>query len=317
MSHTSSQQATEFALLVKQLLATITLKEVSDQFPQNSPNTTLYRTFEGQSHDYVGQRVFGGQVLAQALMAASHTVDDDRPCHSLHGYFLRGGNIDLPVIYQVEVLRDGKSLSSRRINAMQFKTDKNNVLKADTIFSMIASFAPMEEGLEYQPKMPVYPPPEDLVAEQVLKKQFVDNVPDVLKERFMRRRHVQITPVKPRDPVHPKPMKPKQANWLCIPELGKQPFAIQQALLAFSSDFYLVGTALMSHGISFMNKGLQAASIDHSMHFHRPFNIENWMLYEMWSDNTAYAKGLNHGQFWQAGNLIATVQQEGLMRLRK
>jgi len=111
-------------------------------------------------------------------------------------------------------------------------------------------------------------------------------------------------------------MKPKQANWLRIRELGNQPVAIQQALLAFSSDFYLVGTGLMSHGVSFMTSGLQAASIDHSMHFHREFDLNDWLLYDMWSDTTSNAKGLNHGQFWQDGKLVATVQQEGLMRLR-
>jgi len=174
----------------------------------------------------------------------------------------------------------------------------------------------MEEGLEYQEDMPVYPPPEDLLAEQDLKEDYVGKVPEALKSRFMRRRHIEIKPVKPRDPIHPEPMKPKQANWLRIRELGNQPIAIQQALLAFSSDFYLVGTGLMSHGISFMTSGLQAASIDHSMHFHRHFDLNDWLLYDMWSDTTSNAMGLNHGQFWQDGKLVATVQQEGLMRLR-
>ncbi len=273
-------------------------------------------------------------------MAASLTVDagdgEQKPCHSLHGYFLRGGDISQPVLYQVQSLRDGRSLSARRVTAIQYKQDDSQNDKQDNtqnngqdnkqnqnappseqvIFSMIASFAPMEDGLEYQPEMPIYPPPEDLLTEQQLKELVVGKIPDGLKARFMRQRHVEIKPVKPRDPIHPTPMTPKQANWLRIPKLGQCTIAQQQALLAFASDFYLVGTGLMSHGVSFMTKGLQAASIDHSMHFHRPFDMNEWMLYDMWSDNTAHAKGLNHGQFWQAGNLIATVQQEGLMRLR-
>ena len=110
-------------------------------------------------------------------------------------------------------------------------------------------------------------------------------------------------------------MRPRQANWLRINGLKEQPVAIHQALLAFASDFYLVGTALMPHGLSFMTKGLQVASIDHSMHFHRPFDVSDWLLYDMWSDTTSHAKGLNHGQFWQDGRLVATTQQEGLMRL--
>ena len=292
------------AQLITELLATVALIEVSPD------------VFEGKSHDYVGARIFGGQVLAQAIMAAAHTLDEDKPCHSLHGYFLRGGDIDQPVIYQVRRLRDGRSLSARQVTAIQYKQVRGKPPVEQVIFSMITSFSSTEEGLEYQEDMPVYPPPEDLSTEQALKEGYVDKVPEALKARFMRRRHVEIKPVKPRDPIHPEPMKPKQANWLRIPELGKQPIAIQQALLAFSSDYYLVGTGLMSHGISFMTSGLQAASIDHSMHFHRPFDLNDWLLYDMWSDTTSNAMGLNHGQFWQDGRLVATVQQEGLMRLR-
>ncbi len=303
------------AELVAQLLKTITLEEITDNASQPQAHSN-FRIFEGQSHDYVGQRIFGGQVLAQALISAFHTIDDGKPCHSLHGYFLRGGEIAQPVLYQVQALRDGRSLSARRVTATQYKEDSNGQTVEQVIFSMIASFAPTEEGLDYQPDMPIYPPPEDLLTEQELKEQFVGKIPDKLKARFMRKRHVEIKPIKPRDPIHPEPMTPKQANWLRIQELGVQPVAIQQALLAFSSDFYLVGTGLMSHGISFMTKGLQAASIDHSMHFHRSFDMNDWLLYDMWSDNTAHAKGLNHGQFWQDGKLVATVQQEGLMRLR-
>ena len=233
--------------LIDELLATVALTELSPD------------VFEGASHDYVGSRIFGGQVLAQAIMAASHTLNEDKPCHSLHGYFLRGGDIKQPVIYQVRRLRDGRSLSAREVTAIQYKQVKGKEPIEQVIFSMIASFSPAEEGLEYQESMPVYPPPEDLASEQELKDEHVGKVPDALKARFMRRRHVEIKPVKPRDPINPTPMKPKQANWLRIRELGNQPVAIQQALLAFSSDFYLVGTGLMSHGVSFMTSGLQAA----------------------------------------------------------
>ena len=294
----------DYAQLIDDLLATVALVEVSTD------------VFEGKSHDYVGSRIFGGQVLAQAVMAAAHTLDEDKPCHSLHGYFLRGGDINQPVIYQVRRLRDGRSLSAREVTAIQYKQVRGKPPVEQVIFSMIASFSPMEEGLEYQEDMPVYPPPEDLLAEQDLKAEYVGKVPEALKARFMRRRHIEIKPVKPRNPITPEPTRPQQANWLRIRDLGVQPIAIQQALLAFSSDFSLVGTGLMSHGISFMTSGLQAASIDHSMHFHRPFDLNEWLLYDMWSDTTSNAKGLNHGQFWQNGNLVATVQQEGLMRLR-
>lgn len=287
--------------LVEQLLETLTL------IPQGDG------VFLGQSHDYVGARVFGGQVLGQALMSASHTVDSNKPCHSLHGYFLRGGDVNYPVFYQVENMRDGKSLSARRVTARQY----DDAGRTQIIFTMLVSFALLEDGLDYQEKMPVYPTPNELLNEQQLKEQFIGNVPPALQERYLRKRHVEIKPVTPRDPIYPKPMPPKQANWLRIPNLGKQSIQVQQALLAFASDFYLVGTGFMSHGVSYMTKGLQAASIDHSMHFHRPFDLNDWLLYDMWSDTTSHAKGLNHGQFWQNGKLIATTQQEGLMRLHQ
>lgn len=292
--------ANNYAALVSQLLETLTL------VPQDN------EVFIGHSFDYVGARIFGGQVLAQALMAASHTVTSDKPCHSLHGYFLRGGDITKPVYYHIEKMRDGRSLSARRVTAKQ--SDAQGVMQV--IFSMMASFAPFETGLDYQYQMPAYPTPDTLLTEQQLKNQMVDKIPDSLKARYMRQRHIEIKPVNPRDPMNPEPMQPRQANWLRIPQLGEQSVQVQQALLAFTSDFYLIGTGLMPHGISFVTEGLQAASIDHSMHFHRPFDINDWLLYDMWSDTTSHAKSLNHGQFWQNGKLIATTQQEGLMRLR-
>ncbi|WP_432481137.1 acyl-CoA thioesterase [Moraxella sp. ZY200743] len=269
----------------------------------------------GPSFDYVGPRIFGGQVLAQALMAAAMTLEHDKPCHSLHGYFLRGGDIRYDVHYQVRRLRDGRSLSAREVIAVQYTPNDAGELTEQVIFSMIASFSPMEGGLEYQKTMPSYPDPQTLLNEQELKSSYVDSIPDALKTRFMRKRHVEIKPIEARDPITPKPMRPRQANWLRISELGEHPVAVHQALLAFASDFYLVGTGLMSHGLSYLSRGLQVASIDHSMHFHRPFDINEWLLYDMWSDTTSHAKGLNHGQFWQAGKLVATTQQEGLMRL--
>ena len=225
--------------LVAQLLETLTLVPYEEG------------VFIGQSHDYVGARIFGGQVLAQALMAASHTVDSARACHSLHGYFLRGGDIKKPVFYRVERLRDGHSLSARQVTATQM----DNANQPKVIFTMLASFAPYEQGLEYQAPMPQYPAPDMLLTEQQLKDQVVGKIPDALKARFMRKRHIEIKPVEPRDPIHPQPITPKQANWLRIPKLGNQSIHIQQALMAFSSDFYLVGTGLMSHGVSFMTEG--------------------------------------------------------------
>ncbi len=292
---------------VEDLLNTVKLTELSPD------------VFQGASFDYVGPRIFGGQVLAQALLAAAKTLSYDKPCHSLHGYFLRSGDIRLPVVYQVRRLRDGRSLSAREIIAVQYvetvNDDGEKVTKEQVIFSMIASFSPMEGGLNYQEKMPIVPPPEALKTEQELKAQYLHKVPEILQARYLRPRHVETRPVTPMDPVDPPPARPHQAHWLRIADIGEQPVAIHQALLAFVSDFYLAGTALIGHGITFMTRGLQAASIDHSMHFHRPFDIREYLLYDMWSDTTSHSKGLNHGQFWQDGKLVATTQQECLMRL--
>lgn len=290
--------------LLDELLTALTLTKIAPD------------TFEAPSFDFVGARVFGGQVLAQALMAGALTLQTDKPCHSLHGYFLTGGDIRYPVVYQVRRLRDGKSLSARQIVAVQYIPDGTGT-KEQVIFSMMASFSPMEGGLDYQGQMPRYPNPYLLKDEQALKSTYIDGVPEYLQARFLKERHVQIRPISPRHPLTPAPATPRQANWVKVAPLGEQPFIVHQALLAFVSDYYLVGTGLMSHGLSYASRGLQIASIDHSMHFHRPFDVGDWLLYEMWSDTTSHAKGLNHGQFWQKGNLVATTQQEGLMRMVK
>lgn len=287
--------------LLDELLSALTLTKIAPD------------TFEAPSFDFVGARVFGGQVLSQALMAGALTLDVDKPCHSLHGYFLTGGDIRYPVVYQVRRLRDGRSLSARQIVAVQYVPDGDGV-KEQVIFSMMASFSPMEGGLDYQGNMPAYPNPHLLKDEQALKSAYIAGVPDYLQARFLKERHIQIRPISPRHPLTPAPAMPRQANYLRVNPLCDQPFIVHQALLAFASDYYLVGTGLMSHGLSYASRGLQIASIDHSMHFHRPFDVSKWLLYEMWSDTTSHAKGLNHGQFWQDGNLVATTQ-EGLMRM--
>lgn len=286
--------------LVDELLETLNLTQADND------------VFVGRSDDYVGPRVFGGQVLAQALIAGANTLPEPKPCHSLHGYFLRGGDIRYPVHYEVLRLRDGRSLSARQITAVQYIDGVRQV-----IFVMLASFSPMNElGLDYQQSMPNYPNPDALSDEQTLKQQYLDKIPKNLQTRFLRRRHILMKPVAHRDPINPTPTNPHQAVWLSIPKLDEQTAIIHQALLVFASDFHLAGTGLMGHGLTYLSQGLQIASIDHSMHFHRPFDIRQWLLYDMWSDTTSFDKGLNHGQFWQAGKLIATTQQEGLMRLR-
>lgn len=288
---------------VAELLNILTLTEIDEHI------------YQAPSFDFVGPRIFGGQVLAQALMAASLTVSEDKYCHSLHSYFLQGGDVRFDVIYRVRSLRDGRSLAAREVVALQQIPTDDGDTKEQVIFSMMASFAPMEDGAQYQRKMPSYPTPESIRTEQQIKSDYLHKIPEALKARYLRPRHIEIRPIMPRDPVTPTPTEPQQALWLRIPDLQKQPLAVHQALLAFTSDYYLLTTALMSHGLSLITPNLQLASIDHSMHFHRPFDITDYLLYDMQSDTTSNSKGLNYGQFWQDGKLVASTQQEGLMRL--
>lgn len=299
--NTAENQANQEAIyqaLLLDLLDTLTLEDMGGD---------VYR---GSSRDYVGARIFGGQVLAQALMASFQTVQH-MPCHSLHSYFLRGGDIRYPVYYEVVKLRDGKSLSARQVTAVQYIEGSRQV-----IFVMMASFALPSAGLDYQEAMPNYPSADKVKTEQAMKAMYVDSVPEPLKERFMQERHITIRPINPKNPIAPEIDLPRQAMWLAIPALSYETVAVQQALLAFASDFYLVATGLIGHGLSLVHPKLQIASIDHSIHFHRPFELGSWLLYEMWSDTTSNDKSLNHGRFWQDGNLVASTQQQGLMRWR-
>lgn len=289
------------AELVTELLDVVQLEKLEDN---------LYR---GISRDFVGKRVFGGQVLAQALMAASHTVD--RPCHSIHSYFLRGGNINAPIVYQVEHLRDGRSIQSRQVKAIQF---------GKVIFSAIASFAHYEDGLNFNTDMPEHPSHETLLNEQQIKENIKAMIPEKLRARMMRQRHIEIKPTKVRNIFAPQPEAPEQATWLrvddtdhLLPSLADD-YKVHQAILAFTSDFMLLGTSLLPHGIHFASTpNLQAATIDHTIHFHRPIDVSKWYLHDMTCDVTCNARGLNHGKIWQDGQVVVSTQQEGLIRLRE
>lgn len=299
MLNLNDYDASTYQALAQQLLKTVTLDQKSDYL------------FVGQSFDYVGSRIFGGQVLAQALMSASLTLPEPKPCHSLHGYFLRGGDIRYPVSYEVSTLRDGRSLSARQVKAYQTLAGG----QTQEIFTMLASFSPLTDGLMFQTPMPAFADVDTLIDEQSYKQKIIHSIPAPLQERFMRRRHILIKPITPYNPMTPTPADPTQAIYLAIPYLGKQSVAVQQALLAFSSDFYLATTALLPHGLSYGSASLQLASIDHAMYFHRPFDLNDWLVYDLNSDTSSHDKGLNHGKFWQNGQLIASTTQENLMRL--
>jgi len=281
--------------LTKELVEILTLEKIEED---------LYR---GQSRNFVGNRVFGGQVLGQALRAASLTTDG-RPAHSLHAYFLNAGDIAAPIVYQVDRLRDGRSFVSRQVRAIQY---------GKLIFTMLVSFAPSEEGLNYQDEMPIVPEAESLKTEQELKEMIAPFMPAKMRSTIMRERQVEIRPINPTNPFAPEPESPQRAHWMRVPNRLPDDPNLHQAIIAFASDFSLMGAGLMPHGVSFMTASLQAASIDHSMYFHRPARADDWLLYDMNATVTASARGMNFGRMWQDGQLVISTNQEGLMRLRE
>lgn len=283
--------------LTQELVDLLTLEKLEEN---------IYR---GISRNLVGKRVFGGQVLGQALRAASYTTD--RPAHSLHAYFLYGGDINAPIIYEVDRLRDGKSFVSRQVRAIQH---------GRVIFSVMVSFANPEEGLNYQHQEPEYPAPETLKSENELKEGILNFVPENVRASFMRERHVEIRPIDPVNPFQPQPEAPYNAHYIRTHDrIPKQldDIALHQAIVAFYSDFTLMTTALRPHGLSYISPSLQCASIDHAIYFHRPLRADEWMLYDMEATVSAASRGLNFGRMWQNGQLVCSTVQEGLIRLRE
>lgn len=283
--------------LTQELVDLLTLEKLEEN---------IYR---GISRNLVGKRVFGGQVLGQALRAASYTTD--RPAHSLHAYFLYGGDINAPIIYEVDRLRDGKSFVSRQVRAIQH---------GRVIFSAMVSFANPEEGLNYQHQEPEYPASEALKSESELKEGILNFVPENVRASFMRERHVEIRPIDPVNPFQPQPEAPYNAHYIRTHDrIPKQldEIALHQAIVAFYSDFTLMTTALRPHGLSYISPSLQCASIDHAIYFHRPLRADEWMLYDMEATVSAASRGLNFGRMWQNGQLVCSTVQEGLIRLRE
>jgi len=264
--------------------------------------------FRGQSRDLGGKAVFGGQVIGQALVAGTRTVEGRWP-HSLHAYFLRPGDMARPIVYEVDRVRDGKSFSARRVQAIQ---------GGEVLLSMICSFQVPEPGFEHQAPMPEVPAPESLRSQPELVKEWLAAVPQVpprIREAFERRTAVEFRPVEPRNPLVPQVDPPRQSYW--VRANGRLPDAplLHACVLAYASDFSLLSTALRPHGVSWLTPGLAVASIDHALWFHRPFRIDDWLLYAMDSPTAQGGRGLSRGQFFdRAGRLVASVAQENLMR---
>ena len=264
--------------------------------------------FRGQSQDLGFGAVFGGQVLGQALSAAYQTVPAGRRAHSLHGYFLHGGDAQNPMVYNVDCIRDGKSFTTRRVVAVQ---------KGRAIFNMAASFQTDESGFDHQSSAPQVAGPEGITPELELAMRVADRIPESIRDKILCKKPIENRPVNPINPFAPEKRDPQRFVWFkAIDKLPDDPM-VHQYLLAYASDFSLVGTALYPHGHSFWEPQMQVASLDHAMWFHRDFRMDDWLLYAMESPNAFGARGLNNGRIYtRDGKLVASVTQEGLIRLR-
>ena len=263
--------------------------------------------FRGSSPNEGWQRVYGGQVIGQALVAASRTVTSERHAHSLHGYFLRPGDTSVPILYVVDRIRDGKSFTTRRVVAVQH---------GKAIFNMAISFQNEEEGLSHQFDMPDVPQPDDLEDEVSLRKRMAKNLPPEYRDTFTRERPIEVRPIDPYDFFNPTKRAPFHNCWMRARDSLPEDLRLHQCVLAYLSDWSLLDTSLMPHGISFTQENVQSASLDHAMWFHRPFRADDWLLFVQDSPSASGARGFNRGLIYRRdGALAASVAQEGLIRM--
>ncbi len=266
----------------------------------------LYR---GLSPKVGWQRVFGGQVIGQALVAAQRTVTAERQVHSLHCYFMRPGDPQIPIIYQVDRIRDGGSFPTRRVVALQH---------GKAIFSRSASFQVQEAGLEHFLPMPQIAPPESLASDKELADKYIGNAPEHIRRYWQRDRPIEIRPTDLTHFLSSEKLDPVQHTWMrATGELPDDP-AIQACVLAYASDMTLIDTSLYAHGRAVFDPELQVASLDHAIWFHRPARMQDWHLYTQDSPNASGGRGFTRGSIYtRDGVLIASVAQEGLIRERR
>jgi acyl-CoA thioesterase-2 len=267
--------------------------------------------FRGRSPQSRWQRVFGGQVIGQALVAACRTVEDvtARPPHSLHAYFLLGGDPKVPIIYEVDRIRDGKSFTTRNVKAIQH---------GHAIFSMSVSFHLSEPGLTHQVKMPVVPKPDELPSDEELKDRIYPLLPEPARRYYERERPIEFRPVEFSRYLGEKSENGRFDIWIrATGRLPDEP-AIHQCVLAYASDMMLLDAALIPHGRSVFSEDIMAASLDHALWFHRPFRADEWLLYSQDSPSLADSRGFSRGLIFASdGTLVASVAQEGLLRQRR
>jgi acyl-CoA thioesterase-2 len=265
--------------------------------------------FRGTSPDQTWQRVFGGQVIAQALVAAQRTVPAERHCHSLHSYFMRPGDPAAPIIYDVDRIRDGGSFTTRRVVAIQH---------GHAIFSLSASFQKDEPGFDHQAPMPNVPRPDDLPHGQAVTETILKHAPEPVRRYWQRPRPIEFRPVSFDHYVSTEKLEPFQQVWVrASGDIGEDR-DLNTAVLAYLSDMTLLDTALFAHGLSVFNDKVQAASLDHAMWFHRSARASEWLLYSQDSPSSSGARGLTRGSLFALdGTLVASVAQEGLIRPRR
>ncbi|WP_421915598.1 acyl-CoA thioesterase II [Mesorhizobium sp.] len=285
---------------------TAAIDELLDILDLEKLEHNLYR---GRSPQVEWQRVFGGQTIAQALVAAQRTVEPDRYVHSLHGYFMRPGDIKVPIIYEVDRIRDGGSFTTRRVLAIQH---------GQAIFSLEASFQVDEKGLEHQFTLPDgVPPPEGLQTQRQLLEK-AEHVPEAIRRFWARERPLELRPVNLEHYESRDKLPPRQNVWIRLAGLVPDDRALQSVLLAYLSDMTLLDTSTFAHGRGLFDPDIQAASIDHSMWFHRPHRLDGWLLYVQDSPSSSGSRGFSRGTLYaRDGTLIASVAQEGLIRLRR
>ena len=263
--------------------------------------------FRGESRDIGAPQVFGGQVLGQALVAASATVEG-RIVHSLHAYFLRPGDFDAPIVYEVDRSRDGQSFSNRRVIAIQH---------GQQIFNMTASFQVPQSGVEHQLPMPKVPPPEDLHDMDTHQRELIPQFPEKLRRLFEHQRPFEFRPVRMPDYFKRERLEPIKHVWFRAVDRPPDDVALQRCLLAYVSDYHLLDTATLPHALSWVGgSGVRLASIDHAMWFHADVQVADWMLYSIDSPSASGARGFCRGSiFTRAGKLVASTAQEGLIRV--
>lgn len=281
---------------MEELIATLDIEKLEENL------------FRGVSPNAGWQRVFGGQVIAQALVAAQRTVEADRFAHSLHAYFMRPGDPSVPILYQVERLRDGSSFNTRQVVAVQH---------GKAIFTISVSFQVDEGGYEHQIAIPSVPQPEDLMGESEFKELFIQNAPESVRRYWARERPIEVRPTSLVHYLTREKLEPRQDIWVRTVGTVPDDRGTRTAVLAWLSDMTLLDASLYPHGISIFDPALQAASLDHAMWFHRPVTFDDWLLYTQDSPSASGSRGMTRGSIYsRSGTLIASVAQEGLIRKR-